>query len=411
MSSFDRDRAQGILQVIANEVKKHYYDPKFHGVDWDATVADAKQKIAKETSFNMSMAHIAAALGTLNDSHTFLLPPQHAYRMEYGFQYGMVGDRCFVTRVRPKSDAEAKGLKAGDEILALNGFQVSRDSLWKMQYVYSVLRPQPALRLTVSDPSGAQRQFTIATKFQFRKKVLDLTTGSDIWDLVRQDETEDHLLRARYEEYGHQLIALKVPEFLFSQSEVQNMVHKARKFPNLIVDLRGNPGGSVDTLKWLVGGMFDKELKIADRVGRKETKPEIAKPQHDPFSGKMVVLVDARSASAAELFAKIMQLEKRAVVVGDRSAGAVMESKHYEEHMGTDTVIFYGASITEWDLLMSDGKSLEHVGVTPDEVVLPTGRDLAEGRDPALARAAELLGVNIPPEQAGKAFPYEWPPE
>jgi hypothetical protein len=88
-----------------------------------------------------------------------------------------------------------------------------------------------------------------------------------------------------------------------------------------------------------------------------------------------------------------------------------MESKHYSEKMGGDTVIFYGASITEWDLIMADGKSLEHTGVTPDEMVLPTALDMANGRDPVIARAAELLGTKISPEVAGKMFPYEWPPE
>jgi C-terminal processing protease CtpA/Prc len=175
MSSFDRDRAQGILQVVASDVKKHYYDPRFHGLDWDAKVAEAKQKIEKATTFNMAMAHIAAALDTLNDSHTFFLPPQHAYHHDYEFQYQMFGDRCFITRVRPKSDAENKGVKPGDQLLALNGFNVNRDALWKMQYVFSVLRPQPGLRLTLQDEAVGQRQVDVAAKIQQHKRVADLT--------------------------------------------------------------------------------------------------------------------------------------------------------------------------------------------------------------------------------------------
>ena len=71
MSSLDRGRALAMLQVISGDVRKHYYDPKFHGVDFDSKVAEARQQIEKATSFNMAMSHIAAALDNLNDSHTF----------------------------------------------------------------------------------------------------------------------------------------------------------------------------------------------------------------------------------------------------------------------------------------------------------------------------------------------------
>jgi len=403
-----------MLQTIANDVKKHYYDPKFHGVDFDGKVAEEKKQIETSKSFNMAMSHIAAALDILNDSHTFFLPPQKAYRHSYGMQYQIVGERCFVTQVRPGSDADAKGVKPGDEILALNGYTVGRDDLWKLQYVYSTLRPQAGVRLNLQDPGGVQKQVDVAAKIQETKRVTDLTganDASDIWDIVRQEETQEHLNRARYVEYGDQVTVLKVPEFAFSQGEVENMLSKARKHQNLVLDLRGNPGGSIDTLKYLVGGTFDKQVKIADRVGRKDTKPEVAKTLRNPYLGKLVVLVDARSASAAELFARVTQLEKRGVVMGDKTAGAVMEAKHYEARSGTETVAFYGASITEWDLVMADGKSLEHLGVTPDEVLLPSAQDLAAGRDPVLAHAVETLGVKLTPEEAGKAFPYEWPLE
>jgi hypothetical protein len=57
---------------------------------------------------------------------------------------------------------------------------------------------------------------------------------------------------------------------------------------------------------------------------------------------------------------------------------------------------------------MTDGLSLEHVGVTPDEIRLPTAADLAAKRDPVLAYAASLVGVTISPEKAGELFPVAW---
>jgi C-terminal processing protease CtpA/Prc len=411
MSRFDHERAEDMLQMVARDIRKNYYDAKFHGLDWDATVAAAKQQIALENSMNMSMSRIAAALDKLDDSHTFLIPPQHAYHHNYGWQYQMVGDHCYVTEVRPGSDAESKGVKPGDEVLSINGYPTRRENLWKMQYVFSILRPQAALRLELLDPAGQQRKVDVAAKIRDGKRLTDLTEGGDIWDVIRAEELQDHIMRARTIDYGDALMVLKVPEFSFTQAEVETLIGRARKHSGLIIDLRGNPGGSVETLRNFISGLFENEVKIADRSGRKERKPEVAKPWHNPFTGKLIVLVDARSASAAELLARVVQLEKRGTVIGDRSSGSVMESRHYSEKVGADTVVFFGVSVTESDLIMTDGQSLEHKGVTPDETFLPTGKDMAADRDPVLAHAAGMLGVKISPEDAGKLFPYEWAKE
>ena len=88
-----------------------------------------------------------------------------------------------------------------------------------------------------------------------------------------------------------------------------------------------------------------------------------------------------------------------------------MEARDYNERAGTDTVIFYGVSVTDADIIMTDGKSLEHSGVIPDQPLVPTPSALSNNHDPVLARAAELAGVKISSEDAGKIFPYEWPDE
>ena len=411
-SSFERKRAIQMLETISSDVKKHYYDPKFHGLDWDARVQEAKERIEKSTTQNAALLHIAGALDALNDSHTFFLPPSRPYVHDYGLEFQMIGDRCFVTQVRPGSDAELKGIKPGDEVSAINGFQPTRQNLWQMDYVFHTLRPQLSLRLDLRDPAGTSRQVEAAAKFRELRRIKDLTSSSgdgDIWDFFRASEDTRHLRRARTEEFGDDLMILKLPIFAFSQTEVEEMIGKARKHKALIIDLRDNGGGSVDTLKYLAEGIFENEVKVANRVSRKDTKPLLEKYHpHNPFGGKLVVLVDSNSASASEIFARVVQLEKRGTILGDHSSGKVMESQHFSYSAGLGVTVFYGASITEADVIMSDGKSLENVGVTPDETMLPTAADLAAGRDPVLARAAEMVGVKIMPERAGKLFPYEW---
>ena len=121
-------------------------------------------------------------------------------------------------------------------------------------------------------------------------------------------------------------------------------------------------------------------------------------------------MVDSGSASCSELLARVVQLEHWGTVIGDRSAAAVMEARYYPQSMGAETKIFFGIQVTSANLIMSDGKSLEKIGVTPDELLLPTADDLASGRDPVLTRAVELSGGKLDAGAAGKMFPFEWLP-
>ncbi len=405
-TKFERDHAQQMLRDVDADIRKHYYDPKFHGVDWDAKVRQAKEDIDKTDSMDGAVSEIAALLDSLNDSHTAFVVPPRNYTHNYGFKLRMIGDRCYVLRVVSGSDAEKKGLRPGDVILGVNDHPVSRKTFWKIRYIYNSLRPQPALQLTVADHDGTQRKVEVLAKVQVAT-VMKYKLHQGINQAVRDWNDDKRLLAARYFEKGNDFIAVKIPEFAFSAEEVDNVLSRIRKRKGVVLDLRGNPGGFVDTLERLLGGIFQNDVRICDVVGRDSTKPEVASGRHNSaFVGRMVVLVDGGSASASEIFARVIQLEKRGFIMGDRTEGMVMEARFYPHETLVDSQIYYGAEITGADLIMTDGKSLEHAGVDPDIKILPTAEDLASGRDPVMAKAAGLLGVKITPEEAGSMFPY-----
>src|SRR5215813_8553185 len=120
-SKFEIDRAQGMLGTIKEDLKKNYYDPNYRGMDLDARFKTANEKLKQATSIGQLFGVIAQVLVELNDSHTFFIPPGRAATTEYGWQAQMIADKCFVTAVKPDSDAASKGVVPGDQVVSVDG--------------------------------------------------------------------------------------------------------------------------------------------------------------------------------------------------------------------------------------------------------------------------------------------------
>src|SRR5580692_7705490 len=263
ISKADRESALGILDAISKGIQNLYFDPKMNGLDWTAVISNAKIKIAESNSLNEALTQIAIAVDTLHDSHTTFQPPARPYNLDFGFDYQVIWSLCFVTRVRPGSDAEAKGLKPGGQILGIDGIAPNRQSLRNIEYMDYVLDPRPEMRLEMEDPPGEKHTVDVKAKMTLSQDLAYRPGGGVRYDVIRESENESHRMRMQLVQFGDVGI-LKFPEFRYGVNRLFELGGKIRKDKALIIDLRGNPGGSVDTLRYFIGMFFDRDVKVFD---------------------------------------------------------------------------------------------------------------------------------------------------
>lgn len=395
LSDLDRARGVQMLSLVKEDLQKYYYDPNFRGMDLEARFREAEAKIGQAGSNGQVYGIIAQVLLDLDDSHTYFIPPVRASTVDYGWSMQMIGDRCCVTGVSRGSDAEAKGLKVGDVLLRLDQYPIERDRLWVLEYLYHNLRPRTQVRLEVQSPGVARREIEVQAAVHMGTRVVD--TGSFAYlSGFRSYENWRIANRPRLYKRGPELMVWKMPVFDSAVDDIPDVMGQARKHQALILDLRGNPGGALGDLRRLLGYFLGRKAKIGEMEGRKGLEALWVDDQGKrSYTGRLVVLVDAKSTSASELFARVMQIERRGLVVGDRTLGRVMASQRHTHAIGQPSAVVFGVAVTEADIRLWDGQSLERRGVVPDQIVLPTPEDLAAGRDPVLERAATILGVPI----------------
>jgi len=412
ISKADAYVVRRMLGDAYDAVKRNYYDPTFHGVDLDARYHECDQKLNSASSMNAGLTLVAGFLSGLHDSHTYFLPPARPYKIDYGYRLAPIGDQTFVTRVRPGTDASGK-VRAGDLLLALDGKPITRPEFSDAEYLLNVLDPQQTTRLSLRSPAGVDREVVVDTTVVKGRQLRDFSGADgfmDYTDFTHEEQASDHVLRQQFAELGDVMI-WKMPTFLVENSDIDKLFSIARRHSTLILDLRGNPGGLIDAMRRMASYLFDHDVTIADEVTRKDRSKIIAKTRGaGAYAGKVIVLIDSGSASSAELLARVVQLEKRGLVIGDRSSGDVMETRYFPYDQGGTVRIFYDFAVTQANLIMTDGKSLEGIGVLPDEIALPAPADLAVGRDPVLSHAAQLAGLSLNPVAAGLLFPFEWIP-
>ncbi|KEI72265.1 carboxy terminal-processing peptidase [Endozoicomonas elysicola] len=165
------------------------------------------------------------------------------------------------------------------------------------------------------------------------------------------------------------------PDYKSTTRDVRRLLDKLKKekVDGLVIDLRGNGGGSLQEANELTGLFIDKGPTVVVRNNRGRSERQEDPDSDQLYDGPMVVMIDRLSASASEIFAGAMQDYGRALIVGSQSYGkGTVQSIQPLNHGQLKLTLakFYRVS----------GQSTQNRGVIPD-IIFPSlydGRDIGE---------------------------------
>ena len=372
------------------------------GVDWAALRAEFRPRAAEAPTQTQLYGLLRRMLAQLGDPHTRLYAPEEysGWRepryISVGVRVRLIEGAVVVVGVERGSEAARAGVRAGQEVLSVDG-----------ETVGTILRrraPEQARagRSPANNSSGARASVAAAAAriFEGEKEsvaevVFRSTEGREIRvGLGRVQKVRAPVLRVRREGgYGVVEFNTFAPEMAAGLARA--MRAELRGVGGLVIDLRENGGGEAEALTDIASIFLPKGTKLGrfiDREGRPQLEPQTrsamlsAADSVKVFDAPVVLLTSGRTASAAEVFAAALREARRATTVGEPTCGCVLGIRRH--HTLPDGGVL---EISEMDFRTPAGARLEGVGVVPDEAVVPTRRDISEGRDAALLRALELL--------------------
>jgi carboxyl-terminal processing protease len=323
----------------------------------------------------------------VNEGHTYFLDPQQ-YRDYLSWSRGdntYVGIGISVTtrdseprivEVYEGTPAQQAGLHAGDVLVRIDGQPVAGLALDEMT---GLVRGPAGTGVEIVIRRGDIRQ---ELTFSVQRAEIHLQF---VKDRVVQDDIGYVSLRGFPEPSVVDMIEQDVASF------------EAQGVHGLVLDLRGNSGGRIDVGTRLLGHFLPSGTTVYQEVDRGGQNSSHSTRGGSQYDLPLVVLVDGGTASMGEIFASAVQEYRAATIIGTNTAGSVAAAQVFGLPDGS------GLQVTVFEILSADGKPLNKVGVVPDEVIAPDAADIAQGSDPVLARAVEILHGQIASSASGSS--------
>jgi carboxyl-terminal processing protease len=216
---------------------------------------------------------------------------------------------------------------------------------------------------------------------------VNLLIYRDGWDKPKEFKiTRDviKVMSVKSEMLDNEIGYVKIIQFQGQTTEELEKALKnleAKGIKKLVLDLRNDPGGLLDSSVDVSGKFLPRDSLVVYIQGRQKSDRKdfltssIEKPREFP----MVVLVNTGSASASEIVAGALQDSKRAVIVGTQTFGKGSVQTVFPLEGGG------GVRLTTAKYYTPSGRSIQNVGITPDiEVKLPTVKEAKEGSTDSL---------------------------
>jgi carboxyl-terminal processing protease len=389
---------QRLYLRAADVLERRFYDPSLGGLDWPAEREALRPKAAAATTQAECSAVINELIARLRASHTrHFIPSQREYyelldvfnpdgvvasdqATSFGLaQAGIEGGRVrytgaglvsvpmegsrFVADVYPDGPADRAGIHVGDELLGVN------DQPWSDIDAFKGLHVQPMTVRVRRERGGPELSLPLTSRsLQPRDVFLHSISAS-----ARVETHRDRSIAyVRVRSYAH-------PSY---QEELVRLLNTALKDADgLIFDLRGGWGGAqpsyLEAFNTLVPVM-EQARRGADWSGGQK-----------PYTKPMVVLIDRGTRSGKEILAYGFKLSRRATLVGEPTAGAVLGGS--PEILPDGSILLIAVA----DVVVN-GERLEGIGVSPDiNVARPI--PYCNNADPQLDAAKDELVRELSP--------------
>ena len=321
---------------------------------------------------NMTYGAVIGMLDSLGDAHTTFYSPEQSRISDddirgsfegIGVQVETRNRFIMVVAPLPDTPGEKAGLKPGDIIFMVDGVKTEGMTLTE-----AVNR--------IRGPRGTTVHLTIVRPPQRDPIEMDIMRAEVVVSSVTSRILEDNIAYVRLTGFTGQTT------HAMSQQLQKVMAENPKA---LVLDLRNNPGGLLETSIEVTSTFLKKGIVLYEQ--EREGDPKAFMVRRMPFTVDlpMVVLTNRGSASASEIVAGALKDAGRATLVGDRTygKGSVQNIRQMSDGSTIHLTVAY------W--LTPNFTDIEGVGIEPNVKVLVTEDDVKNGVDAQLDKAIELI--------------------